>query len=132
LQFFPVCDILYFPADKILTFFKRMPAMSTLHFSDMNFKKEVLEDKGTVLVDFWAAWCGPCKMIAPALEELAKEYTGKLKVGKVNVDENPKVATEFAVMSIPTLVFFKAGKVMDQVVGALSKADLRKRIEENL
>jgi thioredoxin 1 len=106
--------------------------MSLVHFTDDNFKKEVLESDRPVMVDYWAPWCGPCKMIAPIVEELAKEYKDKIKVGKLNVDENPKVATQYGIMSIPTLVFFKGGKVMDQAVGALSKADLKKKIEENL
>lgn len=106
--------------------------MSVLHFTDANFKKEVLESDLPVLVDFWAAWCGPCKMIAPYLEELAKEYAGKMKIGKVDVDVNSKVATRYGVMSIPTIVFLKNGKVMDQLVGAVSRHDLKRKIEENL
>lgn len=106
--------------------------MSIVHFSDANFKKEVIDSELPVLVDFWATWCGPCKMIAPFVEELAKEYEGKMKIGKLNVDENPKAATQFGVMSIPTLIFLKKGKIMEQVVGALNKSDLRKRIEHNL
>ena len=105
--------------------------MSTKHFTDLNFKKEVLESDLPVLVDFWAAWCGPCKMIAPLIDELAKEYTGKMKIGKVDVDTNPKVATEYGVMSIPTIIFFKKGKVMNQLVGAASKQELKRKIEEN-
>lgn len=106
--------------------------MSIMHFTDQNFKKEALESKLPVLVDFWATWCGPCKMIAPVVEELAKEYAGKVKIGKVNVEESPKTASNYGVMSIPTLIFFKNGKVTDQVVGALNKAELKKKIEENL
>ncbi len=106
--------------------------MSLLYLTDTNFKKEVLESRLPVVVDFWASWCGPCKMIAPLVEELAKEYQDKVKVGKVNVDENPKIATRYGIMSIPTLIIFKHGKVMEQIVGALSKSDLKKRIEENL
>lgn len=106
--------------------------MSLLHLTDSNFKKEVLEADLPVLVDFWAPWCGPCKMIAAAIEELAKEYAKKCRVGKVNIDENPKVATHFVVMSIPTVIIFKKGKVMDQIVGALSKSEYKKKIEENL
>jgi len=106
--------------------------MSTTHFTDSNFKKEVLESNLPVLVDFWANWCGPCKMITPIIEELAKEYQNKMKIGKLDVDPNPKTATTYAVMSIPALIFFKNGKVMDQVVGVLSKADLKRKIEENL
>jgi len=104
--------------------------MNLHHFTDSNFKKEVLESKEPVLVDFWATWCGPCKMIAPIIDELAKEYTQKLKVGKVDVDNNSQVASNYGIMSIPTLMFFKDGKVTDQVVGALTKADLKKKIEE--
>jgi len=106
--------------------------MSLLHLTDTNFKKEVLESPLPALVDFWAPWCGPCRMIAPLIDEVAKEYQGKLVVAKVNVDESPKVATQYAVMSIPTIIFFKNGKVMDQAVGALNKPDLKRKIEENL
>ena len=101
-------------------------------FTDENFKKEVLESELPVLVDFWAPWCGPCKMVGPIVEELAREYAQKLKIGKVNVDENSKVATQYGVMSIPTLMFFKKGKIVYQAVGALSKGDLKRKIEENL
>ncbi|MDD5409329.1 MAG: thioredoxin [Candidatus Omnitrophica bacterium] len=106
--------------------------MSALHFTDTNFKKEVLESGQLTLVDFWAIWCGPCKMIAPHIDELAKEYAGKVKIGKVDVDANPKVATEYGVMSIPTIIFFKNGKVFNQIVGAASKLDIKRKIEENL
>ena len=106
--------------------------MSLHHFTDINFKKEVLESRLPVLVDFWATWCGPCKAIAPLIEELAKEYAAKIKIGKLNVEESPKVATKYGVMSIPTLIFFKDGKIMDQVAGALNKSDLKKKIEESL
>ncbi|MBM3245789.1 MAG: thioredoxin [Candidatus Omnitrophica bacterium] len=106
--------------------------MSLLHLTDTNFKKEVLESSLPVLVDFWAIWCGPCRMISPIIEELAREYAGKVKIGKVNVDENPKTATQYGIMSIPTLLFFKNGKITDQVVGALSKVELKRRIEESL
>ncbi len=106
--------------------------MAVVHLTDSNFKKEVIESDLPVLVDFWAAWCGPCKMIAPVVEELAKEFDRKIKFGKVDVDENPNIAGQFGIMSIPTLMFFKKGKVMEQVVGALSKADLKKKIEANI
>lgn len=105
--------------------------MSTQHFTDLNFKKEVLESDLPVLVDFWAAWCGPCKMTTPLIDELAKEYEGKMKIGKVDVDTNPKIATKYGVMSIPTIIFFKRGRVMNQLVGAASKLDLKRKIEEN-
>lgn len=106
--------------------------MSLLHFSDNSFKKEVLESDLPVLVDFWAAWCGPCKRIAPVIEELAKEYDKKVKIGKLDVDANPETATRYGIMSIPTLVFFKNGKVMEQAVGVLGKSELKRKIEENL
>jgi thioredoxin 1 len=106
--------------------------MSTLHLTDENFKKEVLESQLPVLVDFWAQWCGPCKMIAPIVDELAKEYLGKIKICKVDVDSSPKAATHYGVMSIPTIIFFNKGKVTEQMVGALNKAELKRKIEENL
>jgi thioredoxin 1 len=106
--------------------------MSPIHLTDNSFKNEVLESNLPALVDFWAPWCGPCKMIAPVIDELAKEYRNKLRICKINVDENPRIATHYGVMSIPTLIFFKKGKVIEQVVGALSKAELKRKIEENL
>jgi thioredoxin 1 len=106
--------------------------MSLLHFTDGNFKKDVLESNIPVMVDFWATWCGPCKMITPIVEELAKEYSGKIKIGKLNVEESPKTPSHYGVMSIPSLIFFKEGKVMGQVVGALNKSELKKKIDEVL
>jgi thioredoxin 1 len=103
-----------------------------IQLTDASFKKEVLDSALPVLVDFWAPWCGPCKMIAPVLDEMAKEYDGRCKFAKVNVDDCGKTAQEYGIMSIPTLMFFKGGKVMDQSVGALSRSDLKKKIEENL
>lgn len=104
--------------------------MGVHHFTDSNFKKEVLESQLPVLVDFWAPWCGPCKMIAPAIEEVAKEYLDKIKIGKVDVDSNPKIPSHYGVMSIPTLMFFKGGQVLEQLVGAINKAELKRKIEE--
>jgi len=106
--------------------------MSVLHFTDSTFKKEVLDSNVPVMVDFWAPWCGPCKKVAPVIDELAKEFSDKIKIGKINIDDDSKVASQFGVMSIPTLIFFKHGKAVDQVVGALTKPDLKKKIEENL
>jgi len=106
--------------------------MAVVHLTESNFKQEVLESQIPVLVDFWAAWCGPCKMIGPVVEELAEEFGQKLKVGKVDVDENPGIAGQFGIMSIPTLMFFKNGRVMEQSVGALGKAEIRKKIEANI
>ena len=97
--------------------------------NDSNFKQEVLESDTPVLVDFWAEWCGPCKMVAPAVEELARQYRGKLKVCKLNVDEAPKTATSYGIMSIPTLSIFKSGKVMEQIVGAMPKSELEGKIK---
>ena len=97
-----------------------------------NFKKEVIDSEIPALVDFWAPWCGPCQMIAPHLEELAKDYNGKLKVCKLNVDEAPEIATQYTVMSIPALMLFKEGKVMEKQVGAINKRELEKFIQPYL
>jgi thioredoxin 1 len=106
--------------------------MSHVNVTDSSFKKDVLESEVPVLVDFWASWCGPCRLIAPIIEDIAREYAGRMKVCKLNVDDNPKVATQYGVMSIPTLIFLKGGKIMDQVVGAVSKGDLKRKVEDNL
>ena len=100
--------------------------------NDDNFKKEVLDEKLPVLVDFWAEWCGPCRMISPVIGEIAKEYTGKLKVCKLNVDSGPNTASTYGVMNIPTLVFFKNGQIVDKIVGALPKKDIVSRINAHL
>ncbi|MDP8257863.1 MAG: thioredoxin [Candidatus Aadella gelida] len=92
--------------------------------NDKNFEEEVLKSEIPVLVDFWAPWCGPCQMVGPVVEEIAKEYHGKLKVCKVNVDEAPSVASKYGVMSIPTLAVIKNGEVVDKVTGALPKSAL--------
>lgn len=92
--------------------------------SDGNFEAEVLKSQTPVLVDFWAPWCGPCKSIAPILEELASEYAGKIKVVKLNVDDNPKTPSGYNVRGIPNLVFFKGGEVVEQIVGAVPKDQL--------
>ncbi len=100
--------------------------------TDSSFETEVLTGAGPVVVDFWAEWCGPCKLIAPVLDELASEYDGKVKVTKLNVDENPSTSAKFGVRSIPTLLFFKDGQIVDQVIGAVSKSDLKKRFDAAL
>ena len=96
--------------------------------TEENFKSEVIDSSQPVLVDFWAEWCGPCKMIAPAIEELAADFDGKAKVVKVNVDEQPKLAQEYGVRSIPTLLFFRDGKVAEQLVGAAQKDALAEKL----
>ena len=98
--------------------------------NDNNFENEVLKSSAPVLVDFWAEWCGPCKMLAPTVEKLAKEYNGKLKVCKVNVDENPNSASRFGIQAIPTLLIFKNGTNFDRIVGVTPEKDLRNRIEK--
>lgn len=93
-----------------------------------NFRQEVLEAESLVVVDFYADWCGPCKMMAPVIEKLAEEYDGQVKIGKCNVDEAGAIAAQYQVMNIPTIAFFKGGKIVDTVIGATSKADLEERI----
>ena len=96
----------------------------TVHLTDENFDEEVLESKVPVLVDFWADWCGPCRRVAPVIEELAEKYMGQLKVGKLNVDENPGIASYHGIKSIPTLIFFRDGKPVEEVIGAVPKEEL--------
>lgn len=106
--------------------------MSDVTFTDADFQKEVLESSQPVIVDFWAPWCQPCKIVSPIIEELAKEYEGKVKVGKLNVDENPQNASKYGIMSIPSILFFKGGQPVKTMVGAQSKENYRKGIEEIL
>ncbi len=105
---------------------------SILHLSDEAFDKEVAQGKGVAVVDFWASWCYPCKMIAPVLEEIAKDYSGKIKVGKVEVDEAGATTSRFHVMNIPTLILFKDGKEMERIVGVTSKEDIARKIDKVL
>ncbi len=102
--------------------------MSEVILNDSNFDAEVLQYKGVAMVDFWAPWCGPCRMLAPVVEELAAEYAGKVKVAKLNVDEAPDTSTQFGVSSIPTLIFFKDGKVVSQTVGLQTKSALQEKL----
>ena len=103
-----------------------------VYTSDADFQKDVLSSDVPVLVDYWAEWCGPCKMIAPILDEIAGDYQGKLKIAKVNVDENQQVTQKYGIRSIPTLMIFKGGSVQAQKVGAMSKSQLAAFIETNL
>ena len=100
-----------------------------IEFTDSNFDDEVLNSDKPVLVDFWAEWCGPCRMIGPIVEELAGEYEGKAKIGKVDVDSNPEVSVKYGIRSIPSLLIFKDGEVVDQIVGAVPKFQLTKQLE---
>jgi len=102
------------------------------YVTDASFKSDVLESSVPVLVDYWAEWCGPCKMIAPILDEIAKDYAGRLKVAKLNIDENPKTPGEYGIRGIPTLILFKGGNVEATKVGALSKSQLTAFIDSNL
>jgi len=106
--------------------------MKPVTLTDDNFQTEVLKSDRPVLVDFWAEWCGPCRMVAPIVEELATEYPDTLKVGKVDVDANQKVSQEFGIRSIPTLLIFKGGKVVDQVIGAVPKRALTEKLSKHL
>jgi len=107
-----------------------MSATNIVILTESNFELEVLQSPTPVLVDFWAEWCGPCKMIAPILDELAGEYDGKVKVGKVNIDEFQSIATKYGIRAIPTLLIFKDGEVAEQVVGMRSKRDLKANLDK--
>lgn len=103
-----------------------------LNVTDSNFKDEVEGAKGLTMVDFWAVWCGPCRMVAPVVEQLADEYQGQVKVTKLDVDANPETAVRFGIRSIPSILFFKDGKLVDTVVGAVPKAQLERKIKEHI
>ncbi len=106
--------------------------MKPVELTDANFANEVEKSDLPVLVDFWAVWCGPCKMIAPVVEEIATEYNGKLKVGKVDVDNNPEISMKFGIRSIPTLMVFKGGKVVEQIIGAVPKKNLLDKVSPHM
>jgi len=106
--------------------------MKAVELNENNFEQEVLKANTPVLVDFWAVWCGPCKMIAPIVDELAVEYEGKLKIGKVDVDNHQQIAMQYGIRSIPTLLVFKGGKVVEQIVGAAPKKSLIEKLSKHL
>lgn len=101
-------------------------------FTDSNFQNHVLESEKLSVVDFWAEWCGPCRAIGPVVEELSKDYAGKVNIGKVNVDQNPQVSMQFGITSIPAILFIKGGKVVDKQIGAVPRSVLEKKIQAHL
>src|ERR1700757_4848765 len=109
-----------------------MSGQNTLTFTDASFDQDVLRSEVPVLVDFWAEWCGPCRMIAPTIDTVANDYAGKVKVGKVDVDANNNTASRFNVFSIPTLLLFKNGQVVEQRVGAVGKSEVQKMIDAHV
>ncbi len=110
----------------------RVVEVNVIEINDDNFETEVLKSELPVLVDFWAPWCGPCRMIGPTTEKLAKEYEGRVKFRKINIDENRLAAAKYMVMSIPLLLFFRDGKVVDQIIGAVPESELRSKVESVL
>ena len=103
---------------------------NTKEFQENSFQTDVLDSSKPVLVDFWAEWCGPCKMLTPTIDEIANEFSGKAVIGKLNVDENPSIASDYGIRSIPSLLFFKDGKVQNQIMGAVSKSDIEKALND--
>lgn len=103
-----------------------------LEFTDANFQKTVLDSDKLTVIDFWAEWCGPCRAISPVVEELSKEYNGKVNIGKVNVDQNPTLSVNYGITSIPAILFIKNGKVVDKQIGAVPKSVLDKKIQAHL
>ncbi len=109
-----------------------MSSEKVVTITDAEFESSVLQSDKPVILDFWAEWCQPCKMLSPTVEAIAGEYEEKIKVGKLNVDDNPNVATKYGIRGIPTLLFFKGGEVVQQMVGVKSKTEIKKVIDENL
>jgi len=109
-----------------------MASGNTLHFTDAGFDQEVLNSTEPVLVDFWAEWCGPCRQMSPTIDLIAQEYSGRVKVGKLNVDHNGQTAMRYNIRGIPTLLLFKGGKVVDQRVGAMGKSEVQKMLDAHL
>lgn len=107
-------------------------AEGIIELTSSKWETEVLNSKGIVMVDFWAPWCGPCRIIAPTIEEIANEYAGKVKVAKLNTDENPDIATRYGIMGIPTIMFFKDGQRVDQIVGVVPKSVLKSKLDSLL
>ncbi|MBG9375039.1 thioredoxin [Panacibacter sp. DH6] len=103
-----------------------------LEFTDANFQTDVLDSDKLTVIDFWAEWCGPCRAIGPVIEELSKEYSGKVNIGKLNVDHNPSVSVNYGITSIPAILFIKGGKVVDKQIGAVPKSMLEKKIQAHL
>ncbi len=109
-----------------------MASPNVTHVTDSNFEQEVLKSSQPVLIDFWAPWCGPCKAIAPAIDEIANDYAGKLKVVKINVDDNPQIPARYGVRGIPNLLIIKGGQVKEQIVGAVPKVNLVRAVDSAL
>ena len=109
-----------------------MASESILELSDASFESDVINSEVPVLVDFWAPWCGPCRAVAPIVEEISEAYDGKIKVGKLNVDENPSTTMKFGIRSIPTLLVFKGGEAVEQIIGAVPKGEIEKAVDKAL
>ncbi|MBF8303494.1 MAG: thioredoxin [Candidatus Dadabacteria bacterium] len=109
-----------------------MASAGILDLNDSTFESEVLKCESPVLVDFWAPWCGPCRILAPVVEEIANSYTGRIKVGKINVDDNQETTMQYGIRSIPTLILFKNGKAFDQIIGAVPKSEIEKMVKKAL